>query len=114
MSYRNKNRELCKDFAKQAVSTWTRLENSLVTSLTFDEESLTDINLQDLQLKHPYSIKTKKFNKQTEEPMNGADWEWWLLSGNRGLGLRIQAKRLNLNSLLYPSVNKSNKNGNQI
>lgn len=114
MSYKNKNNTLCKDFAGQAISTWTRLENSLLTALTFDEESLTDLNLQDLQLKHPYSIRTKKFNKQKQEPVNGADWEWWLISGSRGLGLRIQAKKLNLDTQLYPSVNKQNDNGFQI
>ncbi|WP_156374549.1 DUF6615 family protein [Pseudorhodoferax sp. Leaf274] len=78
------------------------------------EETFTDNIMLDLKIKHPVEIFTHPFNKR-EEGFNGADWEWWLTNDVEDcwLGLRIQAKILNLKpneySHLHHKVGKARK-----
>lgn len=65
------------------------------------EETLTDINLLALKLKHPYEVVTQTVPKK-QEAVNGADWEWWLTGpSGKWLGFRLQAKIIKLRSSLY-------------
>jgi len=92
---------ICETFKKTAIKTWFRLSDSKEAGLSLGEETITDINLLEISLaKHP-EIQVYKFNKG-EEGENGADWEWWLTGkSNKWLGLRIQAKIINLNTGIY-------------
>ncbi|MFF0255976.1 DUF6615 family protein [Micromonospora zamorensis] len=76
-----------------AAQTWHKISVGPSRGLAFGEESLTDHNLFELdRLGAP--IEVYKFDK-TEEPYNGADFEWWIGSDTtRWLGLRFQAKKL--------------------
>ncbi|MCL4538378.1 MAG: hypothetical protein M1469_09285 [Bacteroidetes bacterium] len=74
---------------------------------------MTDINLVDIQIKNPSRVITRKYGKR-KEATNGADWEWWLISGHRGLGLRVQAKKLDASKMAYRELNKRNPNGRQL
>jgi hypothetical protein len=57
------------------------------------EESITDENLFRIAREHP-ALVCRKFTSR-EEPLNGADWEWWIGSDDEGwIALRIQAKKL--------------------
>lgn len=73
------------------------------------EESITDYLLLNLKRWHPTEISIRKFNKTTEEPLSGADWEWWL-GGTPGgwVRMRIQAKRLH-NGGTYPYLAHNNQ-----
>lgn len=104
---------LCKDFVEQAVKTWKYIELSELTNIGLSEESITDINLLDLQRTHPSEILTQKFSKPRESQI-GADWEWWLGSQGKWLGLRIQAKKLDPDNLSYPFLEHVSTNGRQI
>ncbi len=63
-------------------------------------------------IRHPNEIKTKTFTKP-REGKNGADWEWWLTDKhhNHWLGLRVQAKILNLGSGQFEHLHYRPRNG---
>src|SRR5688572_13448409 len=92
---------LCETFKNRSSSTWTLLSKAREVDSQLLEETLTDLNLLELKLKHPREIITKSFTKP-REGLTGADWEWWL-TGPKSLwlGFRVQAKVLNLRSGMY-------------
>jgi len=101
-------RSLCESFIEQAVKTWHWIRVGKLTGINISEESITDFNLLELQVKHPYEIVTWKFTRW-KESIVGADWEWWLGSGGYWLGLRVQAKKIEPEKLEYPTLDKENK-----
>ncbi|MFC8716597.1 DUF6615 family protein [Kitasatospora sp. NPDC057198] len=56
------------------------------------EDDLTRLNLIDLIRLHEDQLSSHRFIAK-EEAQNGSDWQWWLHSGDVGIGLRVQAKR---------------------
>ena len=75
------------------------------------EETFTDINILELKTRHSTEIHSRLFSKH-EEGKNGADWEWWLTDSKKSvwLGLRVQAKVLQLKSDTFPHLHyKSGK-----
>jgi hypothetical protein len=77
-----------------AYQTWDKVLLAPARGLAFNEESLTDHNLFELD-RNFAPIEIYKFNKG-EEGRNGADFEWWVGGQNIGwIGLRFQAKKLN-------------------
>jgi hypothetical protein len=84
---------LCSTLEELATRTWDYLLAGEETKLRLGEETLTDINLVDLQRAHPAQVQTVKFTK-SEERRNGADWELWLFEKGTALALRFQAKKL--------------------
>lgn len=92
-------------FIEQALFVWNRIEIEEKIDISIGEESLTDFNLQNLQMFNNKEIITKKFNK-IEEGKNGADWEWWFISGKRGFGIRVQAKKLDIKKNIYPDIDR--------
>lgn len=98
-----KIRGLCEDFVIQSRRTWNTIKKSESIHLNFSEESITDLNLLELQHKHPLDIITVKFDKP-QESIEGADWEWGLISSSRYMGLRIQAKKIRSRTLCYPKL----------
>ncbi len=75
------------------------------------EETFTDINILELRDRHPGEIHCHTFTKP-QEGINGADWEWWLTDASMStwLGLRVQAKVLNIRSNAFDHLHyKSGK-----
>ncbi len=105
---------LCDTFRSTAFGTYERLMAAKSIGYQPSEETFTDNIMLDLKLKHPVEIFTHPFNKR-DEGVNGADWEWWLTNEaeNNWLGLRVQAKILNLKlneySHLHHKVGKAKK-----
>jgi len=87
--------DLCRSFQELAVQTWSRLEQAEQTGLSWSEETNTETILLELMSRHPANVLVKSFTKH-EEALNGADWEWWLGSPGHWLGMRVQAKRIQL------------------
>jgi len=85
--------QVCGSFEYLARRTWRYVGAGQSTAVRIGEQTLTDINLVDLQLRHPNELCTHKF-KPHEEVVNGADWEWWFRDGGSFLGARVQAKKL--------------------
>lgn len=86
---------------------------SKTTRINIGEESITDFNLLILKDKHPQEIQTVKCTKPIEAK-EGADWEWWLGCNDHWLGLRVQAKKIDMANLNYPYLNHVTRYGNQI
>jgi len=75
-----------------------------LTKIQIGEESLTDFNLQDIQMKNPMQVRTQKFNRH-EEARN-VQIGMVALFKKCGFGLRVQAKKLDLSDNIYPGVDK--------
>jgi hypothetical protein len=106
--------DLCTTFCNRAVLTWHYLRDGQRSRIELGEETITDINLLEIQIRHPNQVRTAKFNRIIEGRVTGADWEWWLGSRSGWLGLRVQAKKLNSHSLQYDSLDHSTTNGRQV
>lgn len=79
------------------------------------EETLTDWILYQASL-NSQKVFYKAF-KRNEEALNGADWEWWILTGSSyhtyAYRLLIQAKKLNCFDN-YSAITYGNRHGMQI
>ncbi|AIG99026.1 MULTISPECIES: DUF6615 family protein [Archaeoglobus] len=73
---------------------WTSNTN-ISRGLGFGEESISDGVILKIAKNLPLDIISIKFGK-TLEAQEGADWEWWILSGSGVVGLRLQAKRVHI------------------
>ncbi len=103
--------KLCDTFRKLSFETWYKLYSAKTVDMQLGEETITDINLLELKLKHGNEIITKTFTKP-KESNTGADWEWWLTGkSKKWLGIRIQAKILNHKTNKYEHLHyyKNNK-----
>lgn len=99
------NPPICCSFIFQAIKTWNWLKSAKEIGLTLSEESITDFNLLELNLRHLEHIRTQKFTT-IEEADTGADWEWWINFDDNWIGLRIQAKKLDSHSLKYKALHQ--------
>jgi hypothetical protein len=77
------------------------------------EESLTDWLLFDLS-ERSKRIHYILFNRHEEGRVTGADWEWWFVSNNSSLRIRVQAKIAVERKDLYPELLRQNQHGFQI
>ncbi len=105
--------KLCDTFRSRAISTWDLLRRARVNDFQPGEETITELNLLEIRRKHPQEVLLHKFTKRKESLM-GADWEWWLTgSSRRWLGLRVQAKIVNLKLGTFPHLHYKGKSGYQ-
>jgi hypothetical protein len=63
-----------------------------------------------MQVRHPLEIYTVKWNKAKEANV-GADWDWFMLSGPAWLAFRVQAKKLDAKSMMYPELDRIKNRG---
>jgi len=96
------NPTICESFSYQSIKTWNWIKSGNKTGINLSEESITDFNLLELNLRHLNNIKTQKFTK-AQEHNTGADWEWWICDKDLWIGLRIQAKKI-YNNLVYQAL----------
>jgi hypothetical protein len=83
---------LCWTFVDCAVRTWHYIYTGAAIGLVPGEETLTDLNLLEIQARHPRLVKVWKFSRYREARQSGAEWEWWIGSRSRWVGMRVQAK----------------------
>jgi hypothetical protein len=93
---------LCRSFILQSIKTWKLLKLAANLGQRISEETITDINMLELQSKHRRTLVVRKYSKQIEEPIEGADWEMWFASRGNVLGFRMQAKILS--GYEYPGI----------
>jgi hypothetical protein len=74
----------CGDFISESQAIWNRNDGR------FRSESA----LYNIALAHQDTDIVIDLATKPAEGNHGADWEWWLVHGNKGLGFRVQAKRL--------------------
>jgi hypothetical protein len=81
-------------------ATTRQSEHAIQLGLAFSEETITDLLLLELKRAMGGRLQVHKFSKR-EESVTGADWVWWLGGRNGWFGMRVQAKRLDHDSLIY-------------
>lgn len=91
---------LCQTFRELGHLTWTRLAEAHRIGLSWSEETNTETLLLELRLRHPKHVWVEPFSKW-DESLNGADWEWWLGSPGAWIAMRVQAKRLKVQSTAH-------------
>lgn len=93
---------VCRAFAFAASQTWGELHDYD----ELEEESITDYRILQLKRMCPEEVTVIKFNKR-QEGKNGADWEWWFGAQKQWFGMRVQAKRLEVATLEYASLDRT-------
>lgn len=90
---RYKQLSLCEDFKQVSIRTWNILRNAYEFDMSIGEETITDINLLELQMRQPSAVFTKKLTRY-DESLIGADWIWAIV-GRTGatIILYVQAKK---------------------
>lgn len=88
--------DLCQSLNSLAEETWDHLLWGLEGGFGQpDERAFTDHHLIELLRRHPDRVSASKFD-QHREAETAADAEWWLGGGQNYLGMRLQAKKLDL------------------
>ena len=81
--------------------TWERLRDALQLSVSFGEETVTDLLALDI---NRHGLATSTFDQTTkpEEAVIGADYEWWVGDDSIGwIRMAVQAKKLILSRKQY-------------
>jgi len=105
---------LCRTFRRRALATWNLMKDGFRMGVDPSEPALTEINLIEIQKRHPDEVKTVKFTQWDEGTQTGADWEWWLGAQDGWLGLRVQAKRLHPGKMVYETLDHSREGQLQV
>lgn len=87
---------------------WTKRGAAKAAGLPFNEETITETLLLDLQTGYPGRVQLVAFNKN-QEAKTGADWLWSFVSadGSRSQTMLVQAKRLEDDEQDYPGINRN-------
>jgi hypothetical protein len=84
--------DLRETFRKEAGVVWKRMITAASLGSSLSEETLTEMSLYNIALVHQGSDKVVNLATKPAEKKHGADWEWWLVKGQKGMGFRVQAK----------------------
>ncbi len=87
---------------------WTKRGAAKVAGLSFNEETITETILLDLQTNYPGHVQVVAFNK-LEEAQTGADWLWSFVNanGSQSLTMLVQAKRLENSERSYLKLDQN-------
>jgi hypothetical protein len=102
------NHSACPMFQLLARWVWFTLQEAEQSRTSVGEESITDMLLLTLAYYCQKQVTVHKF-KRNEESTNGADWEWWIKKNNTWLPMRVQAKRIDVDTQSYPQLDKKGK-----
>lgn len=100
--------QLCASFRREAGRVWKQMEESSRLGLALSEETITETCLYNIARQHQSGNITVIPATRPQEAKHGADWEWWFTRRGRGVGYRVQAKRL-FPSGRYESLFKKGK-----
>ena len=93
---------------KLARTTWPDIADGRQLGVGMGETGITDRNMLALRREHPSLLVHK--HAVNEEVRTGADWEWWLDTGDGWMCLVFQAKVLDANGR-YPGITKGQAGG---
>lgn len=99
---------------KNSAWTWDKLREARTHKFQLGEESITDFIVLNIKKWGVGKIAVDTFTRHAES-VNGSDWEWWFTGpSGKWLGMRVQAKVLNLTSEKYEHLHHTNKHGSQV
>jgi hypothetical protein len=94
---------LCRTFTAESAKVWNDLGAAWAAGRIYDEETITNVLLADVERAHPQDVAAFQFYKP-QETITGADWEWWLSDGTHWFGVLIQAKRVTIDTGKYQGI----------
>lgn len=107
----SKSPTLCTAIQQDTRWIWSELKKSNAVDHKLGEESLTDFFILKLLQQKPFGFCIRTFTRP-QESVTGSDWEWWLGSRSRGwLGMRVQAKTINVASGCYEQLHYIPRSG---
>jgi hypothetical protein len=108
--------DACVLLSALAQRTWADLYDSAVLGHSLGEESITDYLVLALRRHFPHRNWMRQWSRRQEGELTGADWDWWLLypGQRRGVGLRIQAKKIDIDLEAFAEFTAANKHGRQV
>jgi hypothetical protein len=104
---------ICREFKRLVLWTWDTLATAAAVGMPRNEESITEHLLLELAKHCPLRVKVFPFSKP-REAKQGADWEWWFHSWPLGIGMRVQAKKINFHTWCFNSLKFRPRSGAQI
>ena len=95
---------------KLSVNIWTRRGAAKLAGLPYNEETVTEGLLLDLQINFPGDVRIVPFTKKREARIGG-DWAWTFVGrdGRSNQGMLVQAKRLDDDDRIYDSLYKKTR-----
>lgn len=87
-----KRKNLCETLKKRALWTHKIIGQGFSSRLGVLEETITDVNLLEVEATHEGYVYTKKFSRKEEGAKSGADWLWCIGQPGSWLNLLVQAK----------------------
>jgi len=79
-------------FRQRAAATHRYMSFRRTLKLRIGEETLTDVNLVELDVALRAHVVTRQFNRREEGASSGADWLWCIGRPGRWLNILVQAK----------------------
>ena len=104
---------LCQTLRTLAQWTNQTIAKGYVSGLGILEETITDYTLNEIAVRHPEYIYTKKFSRKQEGCESGADWLWCIGSPGAWLPVLVQAKVVNPRTKQCHFLNYSTRHGKQ-
>lgn len=85
---------ICNNFRKEAGRVWTQMNDAQKLGMSLSEETITETSLYNIAKRHHSKDVVIVPATKPQEAKHGADWEWWFIRNGKGIGFRVQAKRL--------------------
>jgi len=85
---------ICANFRKEAGRIWNQMHDAQKLGISLSEETITETSLYNIARKHRSKDVLIVPATKPQEAKHGADWEWWFTRNGKGIGFRVQAKRL--------------------
>lgn len=93
---------------------WSKLREARKFGYQIGEESITDFFILNFKKFGKGKLVINSYTKR-KEALTGADWEWWFTGpSGKWIGMRVQAKILNLKAKRYQHLHHKNNTGSQL
>jgi hypothetical protein len=85
---------ICNNFRQEAGRVWNQMNEAQRLGMFLSEETITEMSLYNIAKRHHAKDVVIVPATKLQEAKHGADWEWWFIRNGKGIGFRVQAKRL--------------------
>lgn len=87
---------ICETFRRQTLRISDEVDRASFTGLGIQEETITDLLLNNIQFEHKENFFTRKFTHKEEGSYSGADWLWCIGEPGAWITFAVQAKIANI------------------
>ncbi len=93
---KKETKNICNTLLSQTVKIADAVEKASFTGLGIQEETITDLILNNIQYEHEENFYTRKFTRREEGNYSGADWLWCIGEPGAWITFAVQAKITNI------------------